>query len=232
MLYNIILIYIIITEEAYTLEIQWITNSCFYIKTSIGKRILLDPFNIDKSFMKLDVIPNIISLSSTSVKLPTDFDQSDIIIHNNYTTYKNDFIKLYPYKSFSDNSNGAKRGENIIKFIEIDNLKLCHLGYLGHLPTNDIIEYINSCDILFIPIGGNLCLNGLEATKLISKLKCPYIIPMLFKSSLSTFYFDGPFKFITNHSNILSIDGSTLNTSELIKPKDLPLIILLKPLII
>lgn len=208
------------------MNIQWFGNSTFLIKTSIGKKLLIDPFNTLKTF-STSICPNIISVSKNSW---TDLNNNLInsstkfIYSNEY--YSDEDIKIKGYLSYSDELLGLKRGENVIFTYEFDNHKLCHLGYLGEVLNDELIKTLKDIDILFIPIGGNLCLDGLNASKL-SNLLCPkYIIPMCYKSFNSDFYFNGPKDFLSRCKNIYKHNSSILDISE-IKSTSLPLTILL-----
>lgn len=208
------------------MEIQWFGNSTFLIKNSLGKKLLIDPFNTLKTFNN-SICPNIVSISKNSWTNLNDnlFNPSTKVIYSN-ENYFDDNIKIKGYLSYSDKFLGLKRGKNIIFKYEIDNYKLCHLGYLGEPLNDELIKTLKNIDILFIPIGGSICLDGLSAYKL-SNLLCPkYIIPMCYKSLSSDFYFDGPKNFLSYCKNIYKHNNSILHTSEL-KCNSSPLTILM-----
>lgn len=208
------------------MEIQWFGNSTFLIKNSFGKKLLIDPFNILKTY-KNSICSNIISISKYSWSNLNNnlVNNSTKIIYSN-ENYSDDNIKIKGYLSYSDKFLGLKRGKNIIFTYEIDNLKLCHLGYLGEPINDELIKILKNVDILFIPIGGSTCLDGLNASK-ISNVLCPkYIIPMCYKSLNSDFYFDGPKNFLSHCKTIYKHDNSILDLSKL-KSTPLPLTILL-----
>ena len=198
------------------MKIIWLGNSSFLIKTSIGKRILIDPFNILNTFRN-DIDVDIITFSKSSY---TNIEKnsllkiisSDAMIHQRkFVIYR---IALPGYLSFGDDYSGLKRGKNIIYLYEIDNLKICHLGYLGHILNSELINILKNCDILFIPIGGHICLNGTVANKLCDLLNPKYIFPMCYKNN-SNFYFDDPKSFLSYKRNILLLKNGVIDTSEL-----------------
>ena len=96
----------------------------------------------------------------------------------------------------------------------MDNLKICHLGYLGEFINNELIKILHNADILFIPIGGNLCLNGIDAYSLSEKLNAKYIIPMCYKNNYSNFYFNGPKDFLSSCKNVVSVKTGTVYLSD------------------
>lgn len=198
------------------MQLIWYGHSCFLIKSSTGKRILMDPFenNIgyDNNFPKCDLI----TISHFH------FDHSYLKNINNTTKVINEagsfemkFLKLEGIPTFHDKYNGLKRGPNTIYILEIDNYKICHLGDLGHIPSNLILEKLKNIDILLIPIGGNFSFDGFEAAKLCNLVSPKYIIPMHYKTYKTNLYLDGPKNFITSMKYIKKIKSNILNLSDL-----------------
>ena len=162
------------------MDIYWLGQASFKIK---GKNttIIIDPFDPD----------------FTGLKLPKDM-QADIAIkthdhkdHNNLDVVTGDPIKVegpgeYEVKGVSitgvsvlhDNEGGAQRGKNTVYNILIDNLKIVHLGDLGHTLTEEQIESIGNCDILMVPVGGTYTISAKDATEVVSQIEPQIIIPM------------------------------------------------------
>lgn len=208
------------------MQIKWLGNSSFLIKTALSKKILIDPFT-PLELLDLDTTVDIITFSNDFHKI-SNFDLSKYgakIIARDESYIENN-IRIKSYLSFSDNVDGFKRGKNYIHVYEIDELKLCHLGYLGHFPNNEIISILKNIDILFLPIGGNLCLDGNESYKLSELLTPKYIIPMCYKYNNCDFYFNGPLDYISKSKNIFNANSSEINTNDF--PNTYPLTILLK----
>ena len=196
------------------MEITWLGNSTFLLKTNLSKKILIDPFNILKTY------PNKISadILTYSKNINSNFQNENynktkiLSCGDNFNTSS---LKINSYKTFSDSINGMKRGENFIYTFEIEGLKLCHLGYLGEMPNIEILKNISSFDFLFVPIGGNICLNGSEAFNLVSILKPKYIIPMCYRCSNSDFFFNDPLEFLSKYKNIFRLNSNTLLTNNI-----------------
>ncbi|MBM7836556.1 MBL fold metallo-hydrolase [Clostridium sardiniense] len=174
------------------MDITWIKNSTFLIKTSMGKRLLIDPFNKIHTCDISSLNPNIITLSSQNIEslCPNEIGPHIKII-NSPGTYDTDIGLIKGYTTYCDHYSGYKRGPNTIYTYNIDNLKLCHLGYLGEFLSDNIIDELDDIDILFIPIGGHINLSGKEAYMLIKKISPKVIIPMNYKYSYSSFLFNG-----------------------------------------
>lgn len=198
------------------MQITWYGHSCFLIKTTIGKRILIDPFDnslgYNNDFPKCDLV----TMSHSH------FDSSYCNTANNITkiissigTFDVDFLKIEGFNSFHDKCNGLKRGTNIIYLFKDDKYSLCHLGDLGHIPCSLVLEKLKNIDILLIPIGGHFTLNGFEAAKLCKLISPKYIIPMHYKTNRTSFYLDDPKNFIISMKCIKKNDSNILDTSDL-----------------
>ena len=198
------------------MQITWYGHSCFLIKTSLGKRILIDPFDnnlgYDNNFPKCDLV----TISHNH------FDNSYLNNSNNTTkvineigTFDMDFFKIEGLNSFHDKCNGLKRGPNIIYIFKDGTYSLCHLGDLGHIPCSLILEKLKNIDILLIPIGGHFTLNGFEAAKLCTLISPKYIIPMQYKTNKSSLYLDDAKNFILSMKHLKKINSNILDTSDL-----------------
>jgi len=119
--------------------------------------------------------------------------------HNNKEAIRGDFIcfdspgeyeikgaQIVGVKSFHDNQKGAIRGLNTIFVYEIDDIKICHLGDLGHELDVEQIEKIDGIDVLLIPVGGEFTIDAKTATKVISSIGPKIVIPMHYKNNKMT----------------------------------------------
>jgi len=81
--------------------------------------------------------------------------------------------------SWHDEEGGQKLGENTIYTIEVEDLKLCHLGGFGQRELSaSQLEKIGNVDILMIPVGGVSTIDSKVAQKIISQIEPKIIIPM------------------------------------------------------
>ena len=196
--------------------IRWLGESCFLIQVSNGRRVLLDPLNL--TINKISSLnPSIITLSHNYLNI----DKSSIPILKNCNTvntlgvYKFHDILVTGYQGYHDNLYGIKRGENIIYSTEIEGIKLCHLGHIGHNLSIDLISTLSDIDILFIPIGGHFTINSPQALDIIDIIKPKYIIPMYYRNSNCTKFLDSPKDFFINSKKITIIDKDCIDTNTL-----------------
>jgi len=90
-------------------------------------------------------------------------------------------VRVRGVRTYHDDVDGAKRGENIVFVMEFGSMTLCHLGDLGHVPGDDVIESIGPVDILFIPVGGTFTIDAPDARRVVAAIRPRVCVPMHYK---------------------------------------------------
>jgi L-ascorbate metabolism protein UlaG (beta-lactamase superfamily) len=164
------------------MEIKWLGHSCFVLR---GKEatVVTDPFDSSLGYPLAMPEANIVTLSHEHphhsfaaavagnpklIKGPGEYEVANIFI--------------YGIRTFHDAEQGRRRGKNTAYLIEIDDVRVCHLGDLGHVPTPDQVEELSGVDILLIPVGGVCTINAAAAVETISLLEPKVVVPMHFKT--------------------------------------------------
>lgn len=193
------------------MRITWLAHASFLLEDTKGRKLLTDPYDssIGHKIFKGDV--NVVTISHHH------FDHG-------YTKQLNDSTKILDkiglfnlcdipiegLPTYHDNTKGSKRGENIIYIIEMDNYRICHLGDLGHILSDDTLQKIGHIDVLLIPVGGNFTIDAKEATGICSKIQSHIVIPMHYKTPKIDFPIDGVDRFITGMENAEKINGCSI----------------------
>lgn len=186
------------------MKIHWFGHCSFLLQDSFGRRILTDPYDLDFSKEIIKLNPEVITLSHEHTKEISSFfkSQPNTLI-DDAIIYQNTFFKIEGFSEYHDKVNGLKRGPNNIYLYYFDNMRICHLGHLGHILSDELIKYLGNIDILFIPIGGQFTLDSYDASILCKKIKPKLIIPMQFKNKESLVFLDGPKKFLSLMNNVI-----------------------------
>lgn len=90
-------------------------------------------------------------------------------------------VKIYGFSSFHDEKQGAERGRNTIYLIKIDGVNIVHCGDLGHKLTDELIEELETVDVLMIPTGGVYTLDAKKAVEVIHQLEPSLVLPMHYR---------------------------------------------------
>ncbi len=83
--------------------------------------------------------------------------------------------------TFADSKRGASRGLNTIFTFNFGGLTVCHLGRLGHVPTQSQVENVGTVNVLLVPVGGSGSLTPARASEVISLFEPNIVIPMHYK---------------------------------------------------
>ena len=70
--------------------------------------------------------------------------------------------------------------------IQIEDVSICHLGDLGHVPTAEQIEQVSDADILMVPVGGGPTIGAQAAVEIISLIQPKIVMPMHYKTDVVT----------------------------------------------
>ncbi len=166
------------------MNIKWYGHSCFKLENQGGHlTLMIDPF--DK---KIGLIP---PRGNANILLVTHdhYDHNNVqaisgdpFIINTPGEYEVSGVRINGVLSYHDNNQGKDKGENTIYLIELDGIRVCHLGDLGQERlSNTQLEALGMVDVLMIPVGGNFTLNGKQAAKIVEQLEPKIIIPMHYK---------------------------------------------------
>jgi L-ascorbate metabolism protein UlaG (beta-lactamase superfamily) len=199
--------------------ITWYGQSCFKIQS--GETVLFtDPFCKEIGLTPPRGAANIVTISHQH-KDHNNYDAltGEPLVIKGPGEYETKGIDIKGILSFHDNKEGKERGTNTIYVIDVEGIKICHLGDLGEEKLNDAqIEEINGVDILMIPVGGTFTINGEDAVEIINQIEPRIVIPMHYKIPGLDVKLDGVDVFLKEMgiSKKETIDKLTL------KKKDLP----------
>jgi len=119
-------------------------------------------------------------------------------------------IRFRGVATYHDASQGKQRGANTVFCFTLDDIRLCHLGDLGHLLSQAQIDEIGGVDILFVPTGGFYTIDAASASTVCDQLRPKVIIPMHFKTPKCDFPITGVEDFIHGKRNVKKMDSSQI----------------------
>ncbi len=169
------------------MKLRWLGHSSFLLTSASGVKVLTDPYRWFFPFVRYKPIRipvDIVTISHNHFSHNKTFGLpgSPVIIREPRSNSPRG-IEIVGASSFHDNSEGRKRGPNIIYSFSIDDIRFCHLGDLGHILTPSQIGQIGKVDVLMAPVGG-VTTAGVETIDLVCRqLKPRVIIPMHFRTN-------------------------------------------------
>ncbi len=164
------------------MDIVYLGHSSFKLR---GKSVSLvtDPY--DSGVVGLKYPPTEADIVTVSHD-HKDHNQSNLIggvkkVISGAGEYEIAGVSIIGISQFHDDVKGEKRGKNIVYIYEIDGLRLCHLGDLGHVISDEIAGQMGDIDVLMIPTGGFYTIGPKEAVEVVSKIDPYFVIPMHYR---------------------------------------------------
>jgi len=213
------------------MKIKWLGHASFLITSDAGTKIITDPYVAGGGlrYGEIEESADIVTVSH---------GHGD---HNNVAAVQGNpavvkevapvelkGIKFNGIPTYHDSAGGKERGNNIIFCFEVDGMRVCHLGDLGHQLGDKEVAELGKVDILLIPVGGFFTIDASVATEVCSKLTPRVIIPMHYKNDRCVFPIAGVDEFLQGKAGVSRLDASEVE----FKPGELPAtaqIIVLKP---
>jgi len=162
-------------------------HSTFKLKGKLGS-VVTDPYHAEIGLQLPTLSADIVTVShdhedhNAVEQVGTTSRRTRPFLIKKPGEYEIGGISVFGVPTFHDDSNGSERGSNTVFTILLDELRICHLGDLGHELTATQLEAIGSVDVLLCPVGGVFTLDPKQAVKVIRSLEPSIVIPMHFRT--------------------------------------------------
>jgi L-ascorbate metabolism protein UlaG (beta-lactamase superfamily) len=197
------------------MRIKWLGHSCFKITSDNGIRILTDPFDDNVGYKLPSVETDIVTISHNHYDHNfIDCVKGKFEVIKKVGNFNVKDIPITGVHTYHDNEQGAKRGDNIVYIFQIDDVKVCHLGDLGHVLTKPQLDMIGKVDVVLIPVGGVFTINAEEAYEVINQLNPSIIIPMHYKTRALNFKLDTADGFIKKFDDFEKLQSQVLEVKK------------------
>ena len=164
------------------MNIIYLGHSSFLLKFKLA-RVVCDPYSEAVGFKMAKTKADIVTISHQH----DDHNNFKVIggeprVVNGPGEYEIKGVIITGITTYHDNSNGKEKGKNIVYTFDSENLRLCHLGDLGHELSEKQLNKLNGVDILFVNVGGETSNGPKKAVKVIKQIKPSIVIPMHYKT--------------------------------------------------
>jgi L-ascorbate metabolism protein UlaG (beta-lactamase superfamily) len=196
------------------MKIRWLGHACFLITSGGGLRVITDPYAVGGGI-------NYSPIKETADVVVVSHDHGD---HNNVAAVQGkpevvkgpgtktaEGIRFRGIATSHDASHGTQRGSNTVFCFTIDDLKLCHLGDLGHVLSPAQVTEIGAVDILFVPVGGFFTIDATVANQVCDQLNPKIVIPMHFKTPKCAYPIAGVEDFLRGKKGVRKVVGNEVD---------------------
>jgi len=212
------------------MKIKWLGHASFLITAENGTKIVTDPYTTGE---RLKYAP----VNESADVVTISHEHGD---HNNLASVKGKpqaikgtvstsvkGIEIKGIAAFHDDAQGKQRGTNTIFCFNIDGVRVCHMGDLGHQLSDKQIAEVGKVDVLLTPVAGTYTIDAKTATELMNKLKPKVTIPMHFRNPKCDYPVTTVDEFTKDKKNVKVMDASEIEFKKGKLPENQ--IIVLKP---
>lgn len=164
------------------MEITWYGQTCFRLSERGLAAVVMDPYppgiGLNLPRTRADVIT--VSHDDPHCRHTTGV-RGPFKILDGPGEYEVGGVFITGIATFADGKRGKSRGLNTIFTFDFGGLTVCHLGRLGHVPTQTQVEDMGAANILLVPVGGGGSLSPGQASEVISLFEPGLVIPMYYK---------------------------------------------------
>lgn len=210
------------------MKIKWFGQASFLITSETGLRIITDPYAPSERipYREIEESADIVTVSHGHG------DHSNVAgVKGNPAVVKESKevkgIKFTAIQAYHDASGGGQRGSMTMFSFQVDGIRICHLGDLGHSLDNKLIAEIGEVDILLVPVGGNFTIDAKVATEVYEGLAAKIVIPMHYKNERTpNFPVAGVDDFIKGKSNVTKLEVSEVEFKAGVLPAAAQIVVL------
>ena len=213
------------------MKVKFLGHSAFVVTSDTGVKIITDPYETSPTltYGEITESADIVTVShghTDHSNVAAVQGNPEVVSQAGRSTAKG--IEFKGIAGYHDDAGGRMRGNNVMFCFELDGIRVCHLGDLGHRLDDKQVAEMGAVDILLIPVGGFFTIDASTATKVCDQLKPRVIIPMHYRTEKGFTDISGVDEFIKGKNNVTRQDSSEAEFKA-DKLPDGPQIIVLKP---
>ena len=168
------------------MKVKWLGHASFLITSDAGTKIITDPYVCGGplEYGEIKESADIVTVSHDH------FDHNNVAavggkpkVVKEAGSVEIKGIKFSGMPTFHDEARGSQRGNNIIFCFDVDGVRVCHLGDLGHRLSAKELGGLGKVDILLAPVGGNYTIDAKVATEISNQVKPRVVIPMHYQNA-------------------------------------------------
>ncbi len=211
--------------------VKWLGHSSFMITSDKGVKIITDPYKTGRG-LKYGEIKE--SADAVTVSHEHGDHNNTAVIGGNpqiirgLTPADVKGIKINGVATFHDAEQGNSHGTNTVFCFEVDGIRICHLGDLGHKLTEQQVGQIGRVDVLLTPMAGFFTMDAEVATEVANQLNPKVVIPMHFRNERCDYPISTVDDFLKGKKNVTTMNSSEIKLDSG-KIPDETRIIVLKP---
>ena len=213
------------------MKITWLGHDAFLFETADGLKILSDPYEAGSYDGAVGYKP-IEEEVDVVFKTHDHADHGDVKslpgqpkVVDGIGMHETEGLIFNGVATYHDNSQGSERGRNTVFVFEVDGMKVCHLGDLGHILAEDQVAKIGVVDILFVPVGGYFTIDHNEAWQVVQLLRPKVVVPIHYKTDVLGFPLETVDVFLKGKDGVEFTEGSSFELFSETLPEEMKIMV-------
>lgn len=164
------------------MELTWLGHACFRLRGREAT-VLCDPFQASTGYPVGRWSATIVTISHDHPGHSNAEAVSGVRkVVRGPGEYEIAQVPIIGIGTYHDRQQGRVRGRNTVYLIEVDEVRVCHLGDLGHPLTPEQVAALAPVDVLLVPVGGSTTLDPRQAVETVNQLEPRIIVPMHYRT--------------------------------------------------
>lgn len=190
--------------------ITCIGHAKFLIELENGMRIVTDPYDATCGYPVTETAADVVLVShghhdhnavETIPGTPRVIDQAGV--HE-----LSDGVRVLAIEANHDDAGGSKRGKTLLFCLEAEDLRVMHLGDLGHVPTAEQCAMLGHADVLMVPVGGFYTIDAQQARETAELFEASVVLPMHYRTQVNA---DWPIQPVTAYTSLCEWPAESLD---------------------
>lgn len=214
------------------MRLTYYGHASFLVETADGTRVILDPYRHGAfggavGYAPIDEPADVVVATHTHDDHgATDTIPGDPLVFVHPVAETVGSLQITGVDVAHDEAGGSKRGRNTVVILDDGDVRLVHLGDLGHTLDAATVQAIGRVDVLLVPVGGFFTIDHDQAAAVVDALDPRIVIPIHYKTDKADFPIAPVDLFLATQEAVKHEDGPSLEVSRATLPTDRVTIVL------
>lgn len=173
------------------IKLEYLGHSAFLLEAE-SLKFLMDPYSPQVGYGSLEVEADVVTVSHEHMDHNYTAAAPAARVIRGLTSdglgwedvsFTEGNINIFGLATYHDDASGKLRGRNTAFVFDIGDIRVVHLGDLGHTLGEGDVEKISPVDVLLVPVGGHYTIDAAEAKEVVQQLSPSVVVPMHYQTS-------------------------------------------------